>query len=61
MDTMSKKNRSKNMKAIRSQSKFENWVSKELWNKGFRYRKNDNTLYGRPDISIMKYKLVIFY
>lgn len=52
-------NRSKIMKSIKSQSKLENRVSKALWNKGYRFRKNAK-LFGRPDISIQKYKIVIF-
>ena len=57
---MSKENRSKTMKAIRSQSKLENRITKELWNKGYRFRKNDKSLFGKPDISIKKYKIAIF-
>lgn len=57
---MSKEQRRKNMQAIRSQSRLENQVSRELWRRGFRFRKNDKTLFGNPDISIKKYKIVIF-
>lgn len=57
---MSQENRSKTMKAIRSQSKLENKVTKALWNEGYRFRKNDKSLFGKPDISIKKYKVVIF-
>ena len=59
-DKISKEQRRKNMQAIQSQSKLENKVSRMLWNKGFRFRKNDRTLFGKPDISIKKYKVVIF-
>ncbi|WP_213021240.1 very short patch repair endonuclease [Siminovitchia terrae] len=59
-DMMSKEQRRKNMQAIRSQSRLENQVSRELWRRGFRFRKNDKTLFGNPDISIKKYKIVIF-
>lgn len=48
------------MKAIRSQSKLENIFTKALWKKGYRFRKNSKTLFGKPDISIKKYKIVIF-
>jgi DNA mismatch endonuclease, patch repair protein len=58
-DNLTKEQRVKNMKAIKSQSKLENKVSKKLWNMGFRFRKNTN-LFGKPDISIKKYKIVIF-
>lgn len=59
-DNMSKENRRKTMKAIRSQSSLENLVSRELWKKGFRFRKNVKTLFGKPDIALQKYKIVIF-
>lgn len=59
-DAISSEQRSKNMRAIRSQSKLENEVSKALWKKGIRFRKNNKKLYGQPDISIKKYKIVIF-
>ncbi|TCP25640.1 T/G mismatch-specific endonuclease [Scopulibacillus darangshiensis] len=59
-DNMSKADRTKTMKAIRSQSKLENRLTKELWRKGFRFRKNEKTLFGKPDISIKKYKIAIF-
>lgn len=59
-DNMSKENRKKTMKAIRSQSNLENLVSRELWKRGFRFRKNVKTLFGKPDIALQKYKIVIF-
>lgn len=61
MDVHTKEQRSKNMKAIRSQNtKMEVLVSKFLWNNGIRYRKNVKNLFGKPDIAIKKYKVVIF-
>ena len=59
-DKITKEQRSKVMQSIRAQSKLENQVSKALWKKGLRFRKNVRSLYGTPDISIKKYKLVIF-
>ena len=59
-DKITKDQRSKVMKSIRAQSKLENQVSKALWRKGLRFRKNVRSLYGTPDISIKKYKVVIF-
>lgn len=59
-DTISKEQRSKNMQAIRSQSKLENIVTRELWKKGYRFRKNVKSLLGKPDIAIQKYKIVVF-
>lgn len=59
-DSITKEQRRKNMQAIRSQSKLENKVSRALWKKGYRFRKNHKTMFGKPDISIKKYKIVIF-
>ncbi|MBS2773017.1 very short patch repair endonuclease [Anoxybacillus rupiensis] len=59
-DNVSKERRREIMQSVRSQSSLENLVSKELWNRGIRFRKNDKSLYGTPDISIKKYKVVIF-
>ena len=59
-DKITTEQRSKVMQSIRAQSKLENQVSKALWKKGLRFRKNVRNLYGTPDISIKKYKLVIF-
>jgi DNA mismatch endonuclease, patch repair protein len=58
-DTHSKEQRRKNMQAIKSQSNLENRVSKALWNKGYRFRKNSKLL-GKPDIAIQKFRIVIF-
>lgn len=60
IDRISKEKRSKIMSSIRAQSKLENTVSRALWKNGLRFRKNDRSLYGTPDISIKKYRLVIF-
>ncbi|WP_438297394.1 very short patch repair endonuclease [Sporosarcina sp. FA15] len=59
-DIISKEQRSKNMSAIKSQSKLENLFTKAIWKKGVRFRKNVRKLYGNPDVSIQKYKIVIF-
>ena len=53
--------RSYNMSQIRSKNtKPEELVRKFLFSKGFRYRKNDARLPGKPDIVLPKYKTVIF-
>jgi DNA mismatch endonuclease, patch repair protein len=57
---MSKEDRTKTMKAIRSQSKLENRFTRALWHRGLRFRKNVRSLFGKPDISIQKYKIAIF-
>lgn len=59
-DNLTKEQRSKTMKAIKSRSRLEDTVSKALWREGYRFRKNDKTLLGKPDISIKKYKVAIF-
>ena len=49
------------MKRIHSRNtKIEILLRKELWHKGFRYRKNYNILPGKPDIVFIKSKLAIF-
>ena len=35
-------------------------LCKALWAKGYRFRKNVSSLPGKPDISIKKYKIVVF-
>jgi len=42
------------------ETKPEILVRKYLFSKGFRYRKNDNHLPGKPDIVLPKHKTVIF-
>lgn len=61
VDMFTREQRSKNMRAIRSTgSSLESKVTRELWNNGFRFRKNVRKLVGNPDIAIQKYKIVIF-
>lgn len=53
--------RSYNMSRIRAKdTKPEEKVRKYLFSKGFRYRKNDSKLPGKPDIVLPKYRTVIF-
>lgn len=53
--------RSYNMSCIRGKNtKPEEIVRKCLFSMGFRYRKNDARLPGKPDIVLPKYKTVIF-
>lgn len=59
-DRITREQRSQVMKSIKAQSILENEVSKALWHKGVRFRKNVRSLFGNPDISIKKYKIVIF-
>ena len=61
MDRLTKEQRQKNMKNIKSKdTSIELKLRKELWNKGYRYRKNYAKLPGKPDIVLSKYKIVIF-
>ena len=50
-----------NMSRIRNKdTKPEELVRKHLFSQGFRYRKNDARLPGKPDIVLPKYKTAIF-
>ena len=61
VDNLTKEQRHKNMKNIKSKdTKIEIVLRKALWNKGYRYRKNYNKLPGKPDIVLTKYKIAIF-
>ena len=61
MDRLTKEQRHKNMKNIKSKdTSIEIMLRKELWKKGYRYRKNYNLLPGKPDIVLIKYKIAIF-
>lgn len=52
---------SKNMSKIHSKdTSIELILRKALWHKGYRYRKNDKSLPGSPDIVLTKYKIAIF-
>lgn len=61
MDNLTKEQRHKNMKNIKSKdTKIERKLCKALWDKGYRYRKNYAKLPGKPDIALTKYKIAIF-
>ena len=60
-DTVSKKKRSEIMSRIKNKdSKIETLFRKELWKAGFRYHKNANKYFGKPDIVLPKYKTTVF-
>ena len=60
-DVHSPETRSYNMSRIHGKdTKPEEKVRKFLFSQGFRYRKNDKRLPGKPDIVLPKYKTVIF-
>ena len=60
-DVKSPEARSRNMAAIKNRdTKPEEIVRKYLFSQGFRYRKNDPALPGKPDIVLPKYRTVVF-
>jgi len=49
------------MQAVKSQgSKIEMTLAKSLWSLGYRYRKNNKTVYGKPDLTFKSLKIAIF-
>lgn len=61
MDIFSRKKRSEIMSKVRNKdSKIEILFRKEIWEEGFRYRKNPTNYFGKPDLVLKKYKTVIF-
>ena len=61
MDVHDQKTRSYNMSRVKGKdTKPEEIVRKYLFSQGFRYRKNDKRLPGKPDIVLPKYKTFIF-
>ena len=61
MDKLTKEQRKKNMQAVKATgSKIETILAKELFARGHRYRKNNKTVYGKPDLTFKKLKIAIF-
>ena len=61
MDRLTKEQRYRNMSANKGKgTKLELLFGKLLWNAGVRYRKNDKTVFGKPDFVIRKMKIAIF-
>jgi DNA mismatch endonuclease Vsr len=61
MDKLTKEQRQKNMRAVKSRgSKIELKLDKAMWKRGLRYRKNDKTVFGRPDFTFKKFKVAVF-
>lgn len=61
MDVLTPEQRRKSMQHNRSENtSIELKLRKELWHKGYRYRKNYKKLPGSPDIALTKQKVVIF-
>ena len=61
MDKLTIEQRKKNMRAVKNKgSKIERKLAKELWRRGYRYRKNDKTVFGKPDLTFKGLKIAIF-
>jgi len=61
MDRITSEQRKKNMQAVKSSgSMIERILAKTLWHKGYRYRKNDKTVFGKPDLTFKKKRIAIF-
>lgn len=61
MDVLTKNQRKRNMQAIRNKNtRIEVRLSKALFALGFRYRRNDKTVVGKPDIAFKRLKIAIF-
>ena len=61
MDRLTKEQRHRNMSSIKNKDTgIEVKLRKELWKRGYRYRKNYSKLPGKPDIVLTKYRIAIF-
>lgn len=61
MEKISKEKRRRIMQSIRGKdTKIEVTMRKELWKRGYRYRKNHKALPGKPDIVFLGKKVAIF-
>lgn len=61
MDRLTPEQRRKNMQANKaSGTKPETVLAKELFAKGYRYRKNNKSVFGKPDLTFKKLKIAIF-
>ncbi len=61
MDRHTPEQRRKNMQAVKNKnSNIEILLRKELWNRGLRYQKNRNDVFGKPDIVFKGKKVAVF-
>lgn len=61
MDKLTKEQRRNNMQSVKSKgSKIEQKLAKALWKKGYKYRKNNKTVFGKPDFTFKGLKIAIF-
>ena len=60
-DKTRKLTRSENMARIKAKdTSIELILRRELWKRGYRYSKNDKTVFGKPDITFKSKKIAIF-
>ncbi len=61
MDVLTPEQRKRNMQAIKSKrTKIEELLAKNLRKKGLRYRRDNKTIFGKPDFTFRKLKIAIF-
>jgi len=61
MDVLTIDQRRKNMQAIRStDTKAEITLTKALWAKGYRYRKHNKSVFGKPDLTFKGLRIAVF-
>ena len=61
MDKLTKEQRQKNMQAVKATgSEIEIALAKMLFARGYRYRKNDKTVFGKPDLTFKRHKIAVF-
>ena len=61
MDVLTEEQRRRNMQAIRSRdTKMEVALARALFSLGYRHRKNDKTVFGKPDLTFKKLKIAVF-
>jgi len=61
MYVLTPEQRKKNMQAIRNKNtRIEELLAKALREKGLRYRRNNNKIYGKPDFTFRRLKIAVF-
>lgn len=61
MDVLTPEQRKRNMQAIKSKkTKIEELLAKMLTKNGLRYRRDNKTIFGKPDFTFRKQKIAIF-
>ena len=61
MDTVSKTRRSEIMRKVKSkETRLEKLLRNSLWRDGIRYKKNNSSDFGKPDLIVGRRKLILF-